>query len=56
MQKHDSVMSEVFALIIYFYVGNFLYQKKCRKRHIDDDRDFTLYGPVYLKNIFSVEW
>jgi hypothetical protein len=20
------------------------------------DRDFTLYGPVYLKNIVSVEW
>jgi len=36
MQEHDSVMSEAFSLLIYFYMGSFWYQKNCRKRHIDD--------------------
>jgi uncharacterized ferritin-like protein (DUF455 family) len=57
MQENDAVMSEMSAVIIHVYMGNFWYQKNCRKRHIRRimDRGFTVYRSLYLKDIDSVE-
>jgi len=56
MQKHDSVMSKAFALIIHFIWAFFDTRRIAGKDILMMHRGFSLYGPVYLKNIVSVEW